>query len=89
MRSGTSFANTLPMANRTASPEGKFPSLWSKVANAWIAEAPRDDALCEFDCRRPSCGLAEWLTCERRLRDVREADEMDAAREAQHRPRAS
>ncbi len=38
----------------------------------WLREqfvgwVPEDDALCEFDCRKPQCREGEWANCTRRL----------------------
>jgi hypothetical protein len=33
----------------------------------FIAEISAEDALCEFDCRKPQCTEGEWENCVRRL----------------------
>jgi hypothetical protein len=41
--------------------------LWNWVRGHSIGEVPEDDALCEFDCRKPQCVEGEWESCARRL----------------------
>jgi hypothetical protein len=41
--------------------------LRDSIRNGLVQDVPLDDAICEFDCRRPECPLAEWATCRRRL----------------------
>ena len=41
--------------------------VWDWVAGQFIGEVPEDDALCEFDCRKPQCHEGEWESCARRL----------------------
>jgi hypothetical protein len=43
---------------------------WRFLMDGLVQSVPEEDALCEFDCRKPQCGLDEWLTCERRLQAV-------------------
>jgi hypothetical protein len=43
---------------------------WRFLVDGLIQSVPEEDALCEFDCRKPQCGVAEWSTCERRLQAV-------------------
>jgi hypothetical protein len=43
---------------------------WRFLVDGLIQSVPEEDALCEFDCRKPQCGLDEWSTCERRLQAV-------------------
>jgi hypothetical protein len=43
---------------------------WRFLMDGLIQSVPEEDALCEFDCRKPQCGLDEWSTCERRLQAV-------------------
>ena len=40
---------------------------WQALADQIICQVPQDDALCEFDCRRPQCDRREWENCPRRL----------------------
>jgi len=35
-----------------------------------VDDVPPENALCEFDCRKPQCSTAEWETCERRLENA-------------------
>ena len=45
--------------------------LWSIrdwALGQFIGEVPAEDALCEFDCRKPQCTEGEWENCVRRLR---------------------
>ena len=53
--------------------------IWDWVAGQFIGEVPEDDALCEYDCRKPQCREGEWESCARRLR--RAAGELMPARE--------
>ena len=43
---------------------------WRFLMDGLIQSVPEEDALCEFDCRKPQCALDEWSTCERRLQAV-------------------
>jgi len=40
------------------------------MAERIVQEAPRDIALCEFDCRKRQCTRAEWAACARRLENA-------------------
>jgi hypothetical protein len=42
--------------------------IWDWVAGQFVSEVAEDDALCEFDCRKPQCREGEWESCARRLR---------------------
>lgn len=42
--------------------------VWGWVAGQFFREVPSEDALCEFDCRKPQCHEGEWENCMRRLR---------------------
>jgi hypothetical protein len=42
-------------------------NIWGWVAGQFFREVPKDDALCEFDCRKPQCYEGEWEKCMRRL----------------------
>jgi hypothetical protein len=42
-------------------------NIWDWVAGQIARDVPEDDALCEFDCRKPQCHEGEWETCMRRL----------------------
>jgi hypothetical protein len=53
--------------------------IWDWVAGQFISEVPEDEALCEFDCRKPQCREGEWESCVRRLQ--RAAGELMPARE--------
>jgi hypothetical protein len=44
-----------------------FKRLWRWVKDQIVQDVPKDNALCEFDCRKEHCTLGEWETCERRL----------------------
>jgi hypothetical protein len=46
----------------------RFRSLWRWLAGQISREVPAEDALCEFDCRKPQCREGEWENCMRRLR---------------------
>ena len=43
---------------------------WQWVKGQIIGEVPKENELCEFDCRKEQCFLAEWTTCDRRLRQA-------------------
>jgi len=34
----------------------------------FVQDVPESISLCEFDCRKQQCTLAEWASCERRLK---------------------
>jgi len=42
-------------------------NIWEWVQGQFVSEVPEDDALCEFDCRKPQCIEGEWENCTRRL----------------------
>jgi hypothetical protein len=42
-------------------------TVWRWVAGQVSREVPVEDALCEFDCRKPQCFEGEWKSCMRRL----------------------
>jgi len=44
-----------------------FQKMWGWAAEKVIREVPQDEALCEFDCRKPQCKAGEWESCNRRL----------------------
>jgi len=54
-------------------------NIWDWVQGQFVAEVPGDDALCEFDCRKPQCMESEWENCTRRLQ--RAAGELMPAKE--------
>ena len=54
-------------------------NIWKWVARQIARDVPEDDALCEFDCRKPQCLEGEWGTCMRRLQ--RAAGELMPAKE--------
>jgi hypothetical protein len=37
------------------------------IRDGLVQDVPVEYAICEFDCRKPECTLAEWTTCKRRL----------------------
>ncbi len=41
-------------------------NIWNWVLRQFAGDVPEDDALCEFDCRKPQCTEGEWETCARR-----------------------
>jgi hypothetical protein len=41
--------------------------LWRSFLNNLVQDVPDPLALCEFDCLKPQCTVAEWTSCERRL----------------------
>jgi hypothetical protein len=41
--------------------------LWRSFLNNLVQDVPDTYALCEFDCRKPQCTVAEWTSCERRI----------------------
>jgi hypothetical protein len=41
--------------------------IWGWVAEQFVSDVPEDNALCEFDCRKPQCREGEWEDCTRRL----------------------
>jgi len=49
------------------------------LAGLFWSEVPEEDALCEFDCRKPQCHEGEWESCARRLQ--RAAGELMPAKE--------
>jgi len=52
--------------------------VWDWVAGQFVRAVPEDEALCEFDCRKPQCREGEWESCARRLQ--RAAGELMPAR---------
>ena len=54
-------------------------NIWDWVQGQFVAEVPGDDALCEFDCRKPQCSEGEWENCTRRFRHA--AGELMPAKE--------
>ncbi len=52
---------------------------WDWAEEQVIGEVPGDDALCEFDCRKPQCSEGEWENYTRRL--ARAAWELMPAKE--------
>jgi hypothetical protein len=44
-----------------------FHRLWQFVKRQIVDDAPKDLAVCEFDCRKDQCLQSEWETCERRI----------------------
>jgi hypothetical protein len=52
----------------TGSPStGFFSQAWRWFKDQIVREVPPEDALCEFDCRKPQCTADQWASCERRL----------------------
>lgn len=47
-----------------------FSRVWGIVKGHVVQPVPDDDAPCEFNCRKGQCTLAEWETCEIRLRTL-------------------
>ena len=45
-----------------------FRTVWRWVVGQVAREVPFEDALCEFDCRKPQCFEGEWENCMRRIR---------------------
>ena len=43
-------------------------TVWRWLVGHVTREVPVEDALCEFDCRKPQCFEGEWSNCMRRLR---------------------
>ncbi len=43
-------------------------NLWVWAGGHFVGSVPEDNALCEFDCRKPQCTEGEWENCMRRLR---------------------
>ena len=41
--------------------------VWSWVERQIAREVPVEDAVCEFDCRKPQCLEGEWGNCMRRM----------------------
>jgi hypothetical protein len=41
--------------------------IWDWAGGQSVGEVPEDDAVCEFDCRKPQCTEGEWENCMRRL----------------------
>lgn len=54
-------------------------NIWDWVQEQFVDWVPEDDALCEFDCRKPQCNEGEWENCTRRLQ--RAAGELMPAKE--------
>ena len=46
----------------------RFQSFWHWLTWQISSKVPAQDALCEFDCRKPQCFEGEWENCMRRLR---------------------
>jgi hypothetical protein len=40
---------------------------WSTVSKEWIGDVPDEFAYCQFECERPKCTNAIWVSCELRL----------------------
>ena len=59
-------------------------NVWRWVAGQICREVPAENALCEFDCRKPQCFEGEWGNCMRRLR--RAAGELMPLRVRSHNP---
>ena len=45
-------------------------NIWDWAWGQLIGEVPQEDALCEFDCRKPQCTEGEWENCTRRLQSA-------------------
>ena len=43
-------------------------TVWRLMVGQVSQEVPAEDALCEFDCRKPQCFEGEWENCMRRVR---------------------
>jgi len=41
-------------------------TFWRWLKSQISTSVPEEDALCEFDCRKPQCAHGEWDECERR-----------------------
>ena len=52
---------------------GVFAKLWRRLKGQIVGEVPLEVALCECDCRKPSCLENDWAKCERRLAYVERA----------------
>ena len=46
----------------------RFRTVWRWLMGHISREVPVEDALCEFDCRKPQCFEGEWENCLRRMR---------------------
>jgi len=42
-------------------------NMWGWLKSRIIGDVPPEDAVCEYDCRKPQCADGEWDNCERRL----------------------
>jgi hypothetical protein len=47
---------------------------WQWIKNRLIQTVPDENAVCEFDCRKGNCTVAEWKTCERRTQKAATGD---------------
>jgi hypothetical protein len=47
-----------------------FRNIWGWAQGHIVREISEDDALCEFDCRKPQCFEGEWEDCTRRLQQA-------------------
>jgi hypothetical protein len=45
-------------------------NIWDWAPGQFVGEVPEDNALCEFDCRKPQCIEGEWENCMRRLQQA-------------------
>jgi len=54
-------------------------NFWEWLVGQFWREVAEEDALCEFDCRKPQCHEGEWESCARRLQ--RAAGELMPAKE--------
>jgi len=45
-------------------------NIWDWARGHIVSEVSEDDALCEFDCRKPQCVEGEWEYCTRRLQQA-------------------
>ena len=43
---------------------------WQWFKSQIVGEVPKENELCEFDCRKQQCAVGEWATCDRRLRQA-------------------
>ncbi len=43
-------------------------TVWRWLLGQISRDVPVENALCEFDCRKPQCFEGEWENCMRRLR---------------------
>ena len=58
------------MWNTVVHPANTLHHAFGWLMNEIVQDVPEENAICEFDCRKPQCTFEQWLSCERRLQGV-------------------